>query len=110
MGQGAFIKASQTHPKNKNLLVDLCRQVLITAPQREGAILPLAGLCPILQDGGREMRNDTEQAIFDGMVRGLAFGIGAEVALAAGDLSSGKRWGEASDKEMEKVKKLLQAP
>ena len=54
------------------------------------------------------MQNDTEQAIFDGMVRSLAFGVGAEVALAAGNLSMGKRWGKASDEEMAKVEKLLQ--
>ena len=56
------------------------------------------------------MTNDTEQAIFDGMVRSLAYGIGAEVALSAGNLSMGKRWGKASDDEMAKVEKLLQPP
>jgi hypothetical protein len=59
-----------------------------------------------MEDG--KMQNNTEQAIFDGMVRGLMFGLGAEVAFSAGDLEMGKRWGEASEEEKAKVKKLLQ--
>lgn len=53
------------------------------------------------------MKSDREQAIFQSMCNSLAWGAAAAVALSLGSTEQGKRWGEASDAEKDKLEKLL---